>query len=188
MSKFIFQLRRGTRYVDDNGVTELDANGAPVRDDWATYTAQEDHLDPLDGELVLEFEYNRKTGKKTPRLKIGDGENVFADLEYISVDSFVLPTPTTINLYGGESHWDRVDGFENRYVQDITDQLTGKVTVNSKIDLQPTPEQLYRFHSKEVSFTTVNEDGNIRVCAIGVRPEENYENIQVTITEVVTNV
>ena len=187
MSKYIFQLRRGTRHVDDNGATLLKADGTPDRDDWTTYTAQENHVKPLAGELVIEFELNPKTGKTTPRLKIGDGVNEFANLEYISVDSFVLPTPTTITLYGGEEHWKPVEGFENRYVQDITRQLAGKITVNSKVDLQPTPEQLYLFQSKEVSFTTVNKDGEVRVCAIGVRPENDYEGIQVTITEVVTN-
>ena len=43
MAKYLFQLRRGTRYVDENGATLLNADGTPVKDDWATYTAQEKH-------------------------------------------------------------------------------------------------------------------------------------------------
>ena len=71
MAKYLFQLRRGTRYVDNNGATLLDEDGNPVRDDWGTYTAQENQLNPLDGELVVEFEYCPTTGKTTPRFKLG---------------------------------------------------------------------------------------------------------------------
>lgn len=174
MAKYIFQLRRGWKWDSDPDT------GLP-RDDWATYDEKPDgeRIDPLAGELVVEYDNG------TPRLKIGDGEHKFGELPYMSVDSFILPTPTTINLYGGASNWESVPGFADRYTQDITDQLIGKITENSKIDLQPTPEQLSAFHSKDVAFTTVNEDGNVRVCAIGVRPENDYINIQVTITEVV---
>ena len=97
-NKYIFQLRRGTRYVDNSGNTLLDDNGKPVRDDWAAYTAQENHLNPLDGELVVEFEYNPTTGKKTPRFKLGCDDQIFANLEYISPDSFILPTQATVTI------------------------------------------------------------------------------------------
>ena len=162
---YVCQLRRGVK--DD----------AVGRDDWAEYEARETHIKPLAGELVLEYDNG------VPRLKIGDGVREFSALPYMSVDSFILPTPTTITLRGGDA-WVQVPDFKDRYTQDITEQLSGKITVNSKIDLQPTPEQLYLFQSKDVTFTTVNEDGNVRVCAIGVRPENDYEGIQVTITEV----
>ena len=166
MARYIQQLRRG--WKDDN------------RDDWKEYESREDHIKPLEGELVLEYDYG------IPRLKIGDGVREFSELPYMSIDSFIAPTPTTITLYGGDK-WQSVEGYERRYTQDITAQLAGKVTVNSKIDLQPTPEQLYSFQVKDVTFTTVNEDGNVRVCAIGERPMNDYTNIQVTITEVVAN-
>ena len=184
---YIFKLRRGTKYVDNNGTTLTDGSGNAIRDDWSTYSSMAGCLIPQEGELVLEYEYNPITRKKTPRLKIGDGVHRFAELDYISVDSFVLPTPTTITLLGGAANWTEVTGYTNRYTQDVTAQLAGKVTANSKVDLQPTPEQLAAFHAKDVAFTTVNEDGNITVCAIGIMPEGNYEGIQVTITEVVEN-
>ena len=185
MSKHIFQLRRGTRYVDENGITLLKEDGTPVRDDWTAYTAQENHRNPFEGELVLEYEYNPTTGKKTPRLKIGDGVSEFADLEYMSVDSFILPTPTYITLEGGNA-WIPVSGVENRYTQDITEQLVGKITINSKVDLQPTPEQLYVFREKDLTFTTINEGGNVRVCLVGQKPANDY-TLQATVTEVVIN-
>lgn len=166
MPKYISQLRRG--WKDNN------------RDDWARYEEDPNHIVPLEGELVLEYDNG------IPRLKIGDGFHKFSELPYMSIDSFVVPTPTKITLYGG-NNWQPVEGYDGRYIQDITNQLTGKITVNSKIDLQPTPEQLYDFQTKDVTFTTVNEDGNVRVCAIGTRPLNTYKDIQVTITEVVEN-
>lgn len=111
MAKYIIQLRKGIKYVDENGATLLNPDGTPVRDDWAAYTAQEDHLDPLEGELVLEYEIVRGTNKKTPRIKIGDGVSTFADLDYISVDSFILPTQATITIT--PNNWMMVDCDEN---------------------------------------------------------------------------
>jgi hypothetical protein len=163
MAKFIVQLRRGTK------------------EEWKEYeTNKPTESIPLDGELVVE----RDNG--IPRLKIGDGKTPYNKLPYMSVDSFISPTPTIITLYGGDA-WEPVEGFEGRYTQNITSQLTGKITKNSKVDLQPTPEQLYSFQVKDITFTTVNEDGNVRVCALGQKPLNDYEDIQVTITEVVIN-
>ena len=96
-NKYVFQLRRGTRYVDVNGATLLNPDGTPVRDDWAAYTSQAVHINPLEGELVLEYEVD-PSGKKTPRLKIGDGVSTFAELPYMSVDSFILPTQATVTI------------------------------------------------------------------------------------------
>lgn len=162
MSQYLFQLRRG--WKDDT----------TGRNDWAEYEAQEDHMRPMEGELVLEYDNG------IPRLKIGDGIREFSALPYMSVDSFILATPTTITLEGGDA-WVYVD--ENRYAQDITDQFQGKITVNSKIDLQPTPEQLAIFHNKDLAFVTENEDGVVTVYVIGQKPESSY-TMQTTVTEV----
>ena len=110
--KYIFLLRRGTRYTDENGATLYDDDGNVVRDDWATYTSLADHINPLDGELVVEFEqvYNQETGelgKVMPRFKIGYGDAEFANLDYISPDSFILPTQATVTIYPNK--WMRVD-------------------------------------------------------------------------------
>lgn len=191
-NKYIFQLRRGTRYVDNNGATLLNPDGTPVRDDWATYTAQADHLDPLEGEMVLEYEVVLSTGKKTPRIKIGDGVSVFADLEYISVDSFVLPTQATVTIY--PDAWLAVDAdgniaeetegvVTNRYIQYV-DVKNATITPNSKVDLQPTPEDLVVFHEKDLAFTAINAGGQVRVCVIGQKPTNEY-TFKATVTEVV---
>ena len=187
MAKYIFQLRRGTKYVDENGQVLLNPDGTPVRDDWATYTAQENHRNPLDGELVLEYEVVNGTGKKTPRLKIGDGVSTFADLDYMSVDSFILPTQASITLNPNEwkSVVDESTGqpMPNRYYQAVkVDNAT--ITPNSKVDILPTPQQLAIFASKDVTFTAINTGGNVRVCMIGTTPLSDTYTMNVTVTEV----
>lgn len=181
MAKYIFQLRRGTRYVDDNGETLLNTDGTPVRDDWATYTKQEKHLNPLDGELVVEFEFNPSTGKKTPRFKLGYDNNIFADLEYISPDSFILPTPASVTLYA--SKWEQ--DVDHRWFQEVTVK-NAIITANSKVDLQPDATQLSIFYNKDLAFVTENEDGVVSVYCVGQVPQNDY-TIQATVTEVVTN-
>jgi hypothetical protein len=167
-SKYIFQLRRGWK------------DSRTGRNDWANYEIQEDHIKPLPGELVVEYDNG------VPRLKIGDGVNEFSALPYMSVDSFILPSPTTITLFGGSEYWlqyyDENDNLIG-YYQRITEVSNGIITENSKIDLQPSPEQLSIFYEKDVTFTVVNEGGVAMAYATGVRPEQDY-TIQCTITEV----
>ena len=186
--KYIFQLRNGVRYVDENGKTLLNADGTPVRDDWTTYTNQEDHLNPLDAELVVEFEYNPKTGKKTPRFKLGYDNNIFANLEYISPDSFVLPTPSSVTIYPDK--WVQMtdengNAIANRHYQYVTIN-NATITPNSKVDLQPKPEDLVVFHEKDLAFMAVNSGGQVRICVIGQVPTQEY-TMQVTVTEVAEN-
>ena len=173
MAKYIVQLRRGWKWTQDP------ETGEP-RDDWAKYSEENpESAVPLAGELVVEYDNG------VPRLKIGDGIHPFAELEYMSIDSFILPKqPVTINLFGGDA-W--VSISDDRYEQDITVQLNGLITENSKIDLQPTPEQLASFHEQDVAFTTINEDGRIKVYAVGTKPQNDHKGIPVTITEVITN-
>ncbi len=68
----------------------------------------------------------------------------------------------------------------NRYSQVVA---VNGVTANSKIDLQPTPEQLAMFIDDEMSMLTGNENGTVTVYAIGNKPLEDM-TIQALITEV----
>lgn len=161
-NKYIFQLRRG--WKDDS----------TGRDDWATYETREDHMKPLEGELVLEYDNG------VPRLKIGDGIREFSDLHYMSVDSFILPTPASVHL---DTEWIQDD--DNRYYQVVTVQ-NATITPNSKVDLQPDATQLSIFYEKDLAFVAENEDGVVRVYCVGQVPQNPYD-IQATVTEVVTN-
>lgn len=57
------------------------------------------------------------------------------------------------------------------------------VTVSTKVDLQPTPEQLDEFHYKVLAFVTENDGGIVTVYSIGDKPANDH-TIQVTLTEV----
>ena len=60
------------------------------------------------------------------------------------------------------------------------------VTDHSKVDLQPSAEQLTIFYEKDLSFVTENEDGVVTVFCIGQKPANDY-TMQVVVTEVVYN-
>ena len=174
MAKYVFQLRRGQKVTDSDGNI--------IRDDWADYEAKGGHIIPLEGELVLEYDNG------VPRLKIGDGKNEFSALPYMSVDSFILPTPASITLLPNE--WKPVldendKPIVNRYYQPVTVN-NAIVTPNSKRDLQPSPNDLSIFHEKDITFTAINAGGHVRVCVVGQKPENEY-TMQVTITEVTPN-
>lgn len=179
MERHVFQLRRGIRRVDENGATLLNEDGTAVRDDWAAYTASPGHVNPLECELVVEYEVY-PNNKKVPRLKIGDGVSEFKDLEYISVDSFILPKPALIHL---STDWQQDEGVDDRYYQVVTVQ-NAVVTPNSKIDILPTAEQLSIFHAKDLAFVAENEDGVVRVYCVGLVPQNAYD-LNATVTEVV---
>ena len=59
-------------------------------------------------------------------------------------------------------------------------------TQYSKIDLQPSTEQLAIFHEKDLAFVAENDDGVITVYCVGQKPANDY-TIQITVTEVVVN-
>ena len=150
-----------------------------------------DNFVPKKAEIIV---YDADSTYKYPRIKIGDGETPIKDLPFTvesivedlfnAMSTYVMPTPTRIYLLGGDA-WTKIG--DKMYTQDITTQLESLITENSKIDLQPTPEQIAIFHEKDVAFTVVNEDCTVYVYAIGIRPEQDYEDIQVTITEVSVN-
>lgn len=182
-SKYVFQLRRGWKY-------DIDPTTGKPRDDWADYERQDDHMKPLAGELVLEYDNG------IPRLKIGDGDREFSALPYMSVDSFILPKQISVTLYGSEDtensdkpQWEKElddeGNFLGRYKQLVTVD-NAIITPNSKVDLQPTPEDLVIFHEKDLTFVAENEGGVVTVYCIGQTPKNTY-TIPVTVTEVVVD-
>ena len=96
----------------------------------------------------------------------------------MSVDSFILPTHISVTIYA--DRWVRSE--DNRWYQTVeVDNAT--ITPRSKIDLQPSPEQLAIFYKKDLTFVTENEDGVISVYCVGQVPLNDY-TIQATVTEV----
>lgn len=154
MARFIVQHRRGTA------------------EEWSTVGRD---IIPLEGELVLELD---KSGEGLHRLKFGDGINLYENLPYISVDNFILPKPAYINLYADQ--WQLTT--DGRYYQTVT-VSNATVKPNSKVDLQPSSEQLCIFHQKDLAFVAENEDGVVSVFCIGQKPENDYV-IQATVTGV----
>lgn len=57
------------------------------------------------------------------------------------------------------------------------------VTAHTKVDLQPTSDQLAEFHYKVLAFVAENDGGKVTVYAIGDKPADNH-TIQITKTEV----
>ena len=168
MVRYIFQLRRGRKETDETGTV--------TRDDWTEYTANKpDEAIPHEGELVLEYDNG------TPRLKIGDGIHTFAELEYMSVDSFILPKSISVTIYPDK--W--VQASDDRWYQVVTVDNT-IVTSHSKVDLQPSAEQLYVFHNKDLAFVTENKNGVVSVFCIGQVPTNEYI-IRAIVTDVITD-
>ena len=71
-------------------------------------------------------------------------------------------------------------GDGNRYSQVV--EVPG-VTAHTKVDLQPTAEQLEEFHYKILAFVAENEGGVVTVYSIGDKPTGDH-TIQITKTEV----
>lgn len=71
-------------------------------------------------------------------------------------------------------------GEESPYSQVV---FIDGVTEYSKVDLQPSVEQLVIFHDKDIAFSAENEDGVITVFVVGDKPSNDY-TIQATVTEV----
>ena len=89
----------------------------------------------------------------------------------------VSPIVPTVGVTLKASAW---EGSDNAYSQVVT--VPG-VTRYTKVDLQPTPEQLEEFHYKTLAFVTENVNGIVTVYSIGDKPEGDH-TIPVTLTAV----
>ena len=75
--------------------------------------------------------------------------------------------------------------IENKWSQVVLQGSTD-ITEYSKVDLQPSADQLTIFYEKDLTFVAENEDGIVTVFCVGNAPTNDYI-IQATITEVVYN-
>lgn len=85
----------------------------------------------------------------------------------------------TVEISLPSSSW--VSESDSKHYQVVS--IAG-VTEYSKIDLQPTVEQLAIFYEKDITFVTENDNGTVTVYCIGQKPTLDY-TMQATITEVV---
>ena len=93
----------------------------------------------------------------------------------VTSSGFIAPKLTMITM---PSHaW---IGQDNIYSQIV--ECAG-VNVNSKLDLQPTPEQVVELQDAEISLMLTNTNGIVTVYAIGGTPSTDY-TMDVLITEV----
>lgn len=87
----------------------------------------------------------------------------------------ILPRIATITLTA--SGW---VGSSNPWSQAVT---VNGVSVNSKLDLQPTAQQIVSLQDEEISLMMSNNGGVVTAWAIGNKPTVDY-TMQVLITEV----
>lgn len=100
--------------------------------------------------------------------------------EYVNL-LLLKPHIRTITISLLASAW--VEDSDNRYSQIVS--IEG-ITSYSKIDLQPTAEQLSIFHEKDIAFVTENDEGVVTIYCIGQKPTADY-SMQATVTEVEIN-
>ena len=172
-------------------------NNADALDDWLTYLmsqvangtpviAQYILATPIETPLTSEQIVAYKTLKTNyPSTTILNDENAFMKVGYrADTKNFIKrmagSTTRISSVTLAASKW---VGTASPYSQVVT--IPG-VTKNSKVDLNPTVEQLSIFHNKDISFVVGNNNGVITVYCIGQKPTNDY-TMQVTITEVAIN-
>jgi hypothetical protein len=87
----------------------------------------------------------------------------------------LLPRLATVILPA--SAW---TGSANPYSQVVT---VNGVTTNSKIDLQPTAQQIVSLQDEEIALIAENNGGTVTFYALGGKPTSDY-TMQVLLTEV----
>lgn len=85
------------------------------------------------------------------------------------------PKLTKITMYANSWY-----GSTNPYSQVVT---CGGVKTNSKLDLQPTPQQIVMLQDYELSLMLTNTDGVVTAWSIGDKPTSDI-TMSVLITEV----
>jgi hypothetical protein len=87
----------------------------------------------------------------------------------------LLPRIATVTLPA--SGW---TGSTNPYSQVV---VVNGVTVNSKLDLQPTAQQIVSLQNEDIALMAENNAGTVTFYALGGKPTTNY-TMQVLLTEV----
>ena len=104
-----------------------------------------------------------------------------ASLKEIVNTLYVKSLVRTVYINLPASGWIKEDDSQHYQVVSVDG-----ITKYSKVDLQPTLEQLTVFYEKDITFVAVNDGGTVYVYCIGQKPANNY-TLQATVTEVMTN-
>ena len=155
------------------------ANGNPVK---VVYRLANPIETPLTSEQIAAY---KALKTNYPSTTILNDENAFMKVSYRAdtkkfIQRMAGATSQISSVTLSASKW---VGSASPYTQVVT--ISG-VTPNSKVDLNPTVEQLNIFHNKDISFVAGNKNGIITVYCIGQKPTQDY-TMQTTITEVVVN-
>ena len=173
-------------------------NKHAVEADWIKAT----NFIPKQGELIV---YDRDSNYSYERFKIGDGTTVVSNLPFTNdltnLGIYIGPTePTNPNIKiwintseegtGVTPLLPRIatvtlpasgwTGSANPYKQVVA---VNGVTANSKIDLQPTAQQIVSLQNEDIALMAENNAGTVTFYALGGKPTSNY-TMQVLITEV----
>lgn len=122
---------------------------------------------------------------------LGSGEmpsdcNVQIDLDgdVLTIEQIIKQVISQVNKISSVTLFaNQWEGASSPYRQVVSIQ---GATENSKIELNPTIEQLNIFHNKDIAFVVENNNGDITVYCIGQKPTNDY-TVQATITEVAVN-
>ena len=87
----------------------------------------------------------------------------------------VIPRVSTITL--SKSAW---TGSAEPYSQNVS---VATVTASTKVDLQPTAQQIISLNNEEIALIAQNNNGAVTIYAIGGKPSVDY-TMQVLLTEV----
>lgn len=90
----------------------------------------------------------------------------------------MLPRITTITLRA--ANW---SGNSNPWSQEVEITADANIGISSKLDPQPTAQQIVSMQNEETSIMLSNEGGHVVAYAIGNKPTVDY-TMQVLITEV----
>ena len=177
-----------TVYVGDNPPEDADVVINPDGDmvSFAPYIGENNNWFVFD--MVQEKYVD--TGVSAIGIKGTDGYTPVKGVDYFTTEDIetiiakvrarikALVKKVTITLLA--SAW--IESGDNQYSQVIDVDATEY----SKVDLQPTPEQLAIFYEKDVTFVAENDNGVVTVYCIGQKPTNDY-TMQATITEVERN-
>ena len=136
-------------------------------------------LDSSDN-AVLDSIRNEETARQAKEIERQDNEVARQNAEVERqrlFDLYMLSVPKIVSITLLASAW---EGEDDPYSQVVS--IEG-VTENTKVDLQPSADQLAIFHDKDLAFVTENDGGIVTVYAIGDKPTQDY-TIQATLKEV----